>query len=105
MRKLAIAAILAAALAGVMSGAALWRTRHLSTSSDPAASEPVEVPDVTNKTVFVVGKVLTDMHLRFKVAWAPSTTVAKSTVISQNPPPFALVPVDTFVELTVSNGP
>jgi beta-lactam-binding protein with PASTA domain len=106
MRNLAIAAIAAAVLATATSGAALWRTRHLSTSStgNKPTSELVQVPDATNKTVLLMGALLSDLRLKFKVVWASSTTVAKSAVISQNPAPGSNVPVDTVVELTVSNG-
>jgi hypothetical protein len=109
MRKLAIAAIVAAALATATSGAALWRTRHLSTSSTDntplPASALVDVPDATNQNVLVVGKTLTDLNLKFQLVKTPSPTVAKSIVISQNPAPGTKMPVDNAVQLTVSDGP
>ena len=53
----------------------------------------------------MAGKALTDVQLKFKVVRTPSTTVAKRTVISQNPAPGTTVPAGTVVELTVSSGP
>ncbi len=106
MRNLAIATIVAALLATATSGAALWRTRDLSTSSteNTPSSELVEVPDATARTIFVSAKLLSDLRLKYKVVWASSTTVAKNVVMSQNPLPGIDVPADTDVELTVSNG-
>jgi len=114
MKKLAIAAIVAAALAVVTSGAALWRTRDLSKPSNgttastgepsTASGEPVAVPDTTNKNFFGAGQDLSAVGLKFKVVRTPSATVAKSIVISQNPAPGTTVPAGTEVELTVSNG-
>ncbi len=110
MRKLAIAAIVAAALATATSGAALWRTRHLSTSSTentpiPTIRPLVDVPDATNQNVLRAGETLTDLNLKFQLVKTPSPTVAKSIVISQNPAPGTKMPVDNAVQLTVSDGP
>jgi beta-lactam-binding protein with PASTA domain len=104
MKKLAIAAITAALLAAVMSGAALWRTRHLS-SSEPSGSVQVDVPDGTNKSVYAAGQALNGVKLKFKVVRAPSATVAKQVVISQTPAAGTKVMEGSEVELTVSNGP
>jgi hypothetical protein len=108
MRKLATAAILAAALAMVMSGAALWRTRHLSSSKNNSTvsnGSEVAVPDATNKIAYVAGAEMSQLKLKYKLTRTPSATVAKSMVISQNPAPGTKVPPGTQVELTVSSGP
>jgi len=108
MRKLAIAAIVAAALATATSGAALWRTRHLSKSTENTpvpTSALVDVPDTTNQNVLLAGKTLSDLNLKFQLVKTPSPTVAKSIVISQNPAPGTKMPVDNAVQLTVSDGP
>ena len=104
MKKLAIAAITAAVLAMVMSGAALWRTRHLPSSGQPGSGQ-VEVPDATNKSALTVGHALTAINLKVKVVKTPSETVAKAMVISQNPAPGTTVPTGSEIELTVSTGP
>jgi hypothetical protein len=114
MKKLAIAAIVAAVLATATSGAALYRTRHLSTSTkNPTSSDAptsssaalIEVPDVTNMPSLQAGALLTAVQLRFTIARAPSDAVAKNSVISHNPPAATLVPAGTVIALTVSDGP
>jgi eukaryotic-like serine/threonine-protein kinase len=116
MKKLAIAAIVVAALAVVTSGAALWRTRDLSkspeTNSTTSSSEPsttavplVDVPDTTNKNAFGAVAALTDLQLHYKIVRTPSATVPERTVMSQTPAPGTQVPPGTLVELTVSSGP
>jgi len=113
MKKLAIAAIVAAVLATATSAAALYRTRDLSSpntnspSSTPPASSAglVEVPDLTNTNLFQAGATLIAVQLKFKFTHAPSDTVAKNSVISQNPAATTPVAVGTVIELTVSDGP
>jgi beta-lactam-binding protein with PASTA domain len=116
MKKLAIAAIVVAALAVVTSGAALWRTRDLSkppeTNSTTSSEAPsttaaplVDVPDTTTKNAFGAAQALTDLQLHYKIVRTASATVPEKGVISQNPAPGTQVPAGTVVELTVSSGP
>jgi serine/threonine-protein kinase len=112
MRKLATAAIVAAVLAMVLSGAALWRTRHLSSSkSNPGvsptnpAAEQVAVPDVTNKNSFEASLNLSAAKLSYRMVKAPSATVAKNFVISEDPAAGTMVPAGTEIQLTTSTGP
>lgn len=116
MKKLAVAAIVAAVLAMGTSGAALYRTRHLSSSNTtPTSSIPsqvptsnaglVEVPDTTNQTVYGAAGLLSLLGLKSSITRAPSNEVTANSVISQNPVPGLQVPPGTVVELTVSSGP
>jgi len=113
MKKLAVAAIVAAVLAIGTSGAALYRTRHLSSSkTNPTSSEVptssaqlIEVPDMTNVPVFQAGATLTAVQLKFTTTRAPSDIVVLNSVISQTPAPATTVPAGTVVQLTVSSGP
>jgi beta-lactam-binding protein with PASTA domain len=112
MKKLSVAAILLASLAVVLSGAALWRTRHISTKapataglSTGSAAGLVDVPNEVLKNAYTAGADLTKIKLKFKVTEEPSVSTAKNKVMAQNPAPGTQVPVGTEVELTVSSGP
>jgi serine/threonine-protein kinase len=106
----AIATIVLGGLAMVMSGAALWRTRHASSKGPAVISTTpppgsVAVPDGTTKSAYVAGQALTDSNLKFKLVRTPSTTVGKTIVISQDPAPGTFVAPGTVVTLTISSGP
>jgi beta-lactam-binding protein with PASTA domain len=115
MRKLATATILAAVLAMAMSGAALYKTRHLSSSkkdsnttstvSSDLPADQVVVPDATNKSAFAAGAALSNLKLKYTVTRTQSATVQKSMVISQSPVAGTTVAPGTSIALTVSNGP
>ena len=115
MKKLSIAALVVAGLAVLMSGAALWRTRDISSkkSTTTAAAKPtattapalVSVPNATTKNAYTVGADLRKMKLKFKVVTSASVTIGKNRVMAQNPAPGTKVPVGTEIELTVSTGP
>jgi len=114
MKKLAIAAIVVAALAVVTSSAALWRTRNLSNSHSnttpstaPSTSQGplIDVPDAVNQTGAAAAFALTAIDLKSKVVRAASDTIPERTVISQTPAPGTKVPAGTVVELTISSGP
>jgi hypothetical protein len=110
MKKLAWGALVWASLAVLVSGAALWRTRHMTSRSKPPATtvptaDLVTVPNEVAKDLYGAAADLTTAKLKFTKVSALSATMTENHVVSQDPAPGAQVPAGSTVRLTVSIGP
>jgi PASTA domain len=106
-----VVALVAASLAFIAGGVALWRTvdRPLKSNAPentvPAGPALVTVPSVINRSDLVAADELAALKLTFTVITGPSVTTPRDHVITQDPLPGTRVPEGSSVQLKMSSGP
>ncbi|MFZ6004054.1 MAG: PASTA domain-containing protein [Actinomycetota bacterium] len=116
MKRLTIAALLAAVLSLGVSTWALIRSYDVedkgqaavTTTTEPGATTTVplvSVPTVVGKNGFFAAVSLEQVKLKSSVVRAPSVNIPRDRVIRQNPQQGTKVPQGTVIELTLSSGP
>ncbi|HEX2383406.1 MAG TPA: PASTA domain-containing protein [Acidimicrobiales bacterium] len=104
-------ALVAASLAFIAGGVALWRTVDAPLNSNapentvPAGPPLVTVPSVINRSGLVAAGQLAALKLNVTVITGPSVTTGRDHVITQDPLPGTRVPEGSSVQLKLSSGP